>query len=232
MRITLSTGASLSFWYSTESESCCDHLQLWVDGTMLGEWQGTTPWTQATAAIASGTHTIEWRYYKDISISFGADAVWIDDVAFGPAADPNTGFEGPTAMPAGYSTGGSLPWVIDTSAPHAGTNAAASGAITDSQTSSMYRTVALASASTLSFWYRVSSESCCDHLYVYDNGTQLASYQGEVAWSLATFPLAAGAHALEWRYSKDVSISTGLDRAFVDDIDFGFTPVPGPLCGP
>ncbi len=95
----------------------------------------------------------------------------------------------------------------------------------------MFRSVTLASPSPLTFWYRVQSEPCCDHLLVYDNGTQLASYQGEVPWALATFPLATGTHRLEWRYSKDGSVSTGLDRAFVDDIDFGFTPGTGPLCG-
>jgi hypothetical protein len=233
MSVTLATAASLTFWVRTDTESCCDHLQLYLDGVLYGtQWSGTTAWTQVRVPLASGTHTVEWRYQKDGSVNTGMDTVWVDDVVLAPMGNPNTDFEASASLPSAYSTSGTLPWVIDTSMPHAGTRAAASGMITHSQTSSMTTSLGLPSASTLSFWYRVQSESCCDHLLVFDNGTQLASYQGDVAWTRATFPLAAGAHTIEWRYSKDSSISTGLDRAFVDDIDFGYTPPTGSLCGP
>jgi hypothetical protein len=232
LSITLSSSATVSFSLSTDTESCCDHLQFFVDGVMSGQWQGSTAWTTGGAALAAGTHTLEWRYVKDGSIATGMDAVWIDDLVFALPGDPNTGFEGSTSLPPGYATSGTLPWVVDTSMPHTGSNAAASGVITHSQTSSMTRAAAPSTATTLTFWYRVESESCCDHLYVFDNGVQIASYQGNVPWTMASFPLTAGSHTIEWRYSKDGSISTGLDRAFVDDIDFGFTPpVTGPLCG-
>jgi hypothetical protein len=31
--------------------------------------------------VSAGTHTFEWRYDKDGSLSSGSDQVWIDDVA-------------------------------------------------------------------------------------------------------------------------------------------------------
>ena len=47
---------------------------------------------------------------------------------------------------------------------------------------------------------------------------------------MASYPMAAGTHTVEWRYSKDSSVSSGADTAWVDDIDFGFTPSAMPLC--
>jgi hypothetical protein len=91
MPITLSTGATMSFWLNTSTETCCDHLELWVDGVLSGQWQGTTAWTQASAAVSAGAHTLEWRYTKDGSVSSGSDAVWIDDVTFALESSPNDG---------------------------------------------------------------------------------------------------------------------------------------------
>ena len=233
MRITLANAASLSFWVHTDTESCCDHLAVFVDGVMNAtQWSGATAWMQVSLVVSAGAHTIEWRYTKDGSISTGMDTVWVDDIVFSQlgSTNPSTGFEGSASLPAGYVGGGTLPFVIDTTMPHTGTRAAASGRITHSQTSSMTTTFALGAATTVTFWYRVDSEACCDHLFVYDNGVQLASYQGAVPWAMASFPLAVGAHTIEWRYSKDGSISTGLDRAFVDDVVVGAVAMSGPIC--
>jgi hypothetical protein len=232
MAITLSSPATISFWLFTSTESGFDYLRFFVDGAMMGQWSGATAWTQASASLAAGPHTIEWRYTKDGSLTSGMDAVFVDDVVIASPGNPNTGFEGSTSLPAGYTTGGSAAWTVATTMPRGGTNVAASGTIGHSQQTSLFRTVMVPSPSTLTFWYRVSSESGFDYLRVYDNGAMLGQWSGTVPWTMASYPLTAGAHAIEWRYQKDGSLVAGSDRAWIDDVDFGFTTTPTPICGP
>jgi len=37
--------------------------------------------------VPAGQHTLEWSYNKDVSVSNGSDAAWIDDIVF-PALAP------------------------------------------------------------------------------------------------------------------------------------------------
>lgn len=73
---------------------------------------------------------------------------------------------------------------------------------------------------TLSFWYRVSSESCCDFLRFYINRNEVQRWAGERGWAQASFYLPAGLHTLRWEYTKDSSDSRGQDTAWLDDISF------------
>lgn len=229
--ITLASAASLSFWFQTSTESCCDFLEVLVDGVVSGSWAGTYGWTQATVALAAGTRTIELRYRKDGSVVAGSDSVTVDDLTIGPPAPLSTGFEGAT-LPAGYTSAGSASWFTDTTMPRSGARAAASGTISHSASTSMTTTVTLTSASSLTYWYRVSSESGFDYLRTYIDGAMAGQWSGTVAWTMASHALSAGTHVIEWRYSKDSSVSSGSDRAWIDDVDFGVVPVGGPLCGP
>ena len=72
----------------------CSSSVTFVDGTMRDQWSGTTGWTMVSYPLTAGSHTIEWRYVKDASVSSGSDAVWVDDVSVGP---PPTG--GPLCGP-------------------------------------------------------------------------------------------------------------------------------------
>src|SRR5262249_38273142 len=143
----------------------------------------------------------------------------------------STGFES-TGLPAGYTTTGSPAWFSDTTMPHSGSRCAGSGAIGDSSTTSLFRTVNLASATTLTYWYRVSTEATYDFLRIFVDGAMMGEYSGTVAWTMASHALAAGSHTIEWRYVKDVSLSSGSDRVWIDDVDFGAPAAGGPLCGP
>ena len=233
MSITLSNPTIFSFWLSTSSEGGFDFLELRVDGALVQSWSGAVAWQLHATRLAAGAHTIEWRYRKDGSIATGSDAVWIDDVTFAIDSSPNTGFEGSATLPAGYTTT-AAPWTVTATMPRAGTRCAVSGTIPDNGTTSLSRTAWLGAASTLTFWYRVDSEGGWDYLGVYDNGTLLGNWSGAVPWTLASYPLTAGSHTIEWRYSKDGSVSTGADAAWIDDIDFGpgVTTAAGPVCGP
>ncbi len=229
--LTLANAATFSFWVRTSTESCCDEGELWIDGTMRVQRAGTTAWTLYAVELAPGAHALEFRYSKDGSIASGSDAVWIDDIVIGPPSDPNTDFEG-TALPSGYGTSGSPVWSSVTIMPHAGARCAQSGAIGSSSTTTLTRNVSLAADQTLSFWYRTSSEASYDWLEVWIDGTRRDRWSGTTPWTMASYVLTAGAHSVEWRYTKDGLTTAGSDAVWIDDVSFGPPPVSGPLCGP
>ena len=113
-------------------------------------------------------------------------------------------------------TSGNLPWVGQTGVSHDQADAARSGLITHSQTSSMLSTST--GPGTVSFWWKVSSQLDSDLLRFYLNGTEQGRISGESNWTWRTFNLGAGTQTLEWRYSKNTSTSTGQDRGWVDEI--------------
>ncbi|WP_178990039.1 T9SS type A sorting domain-containing protein [Winogradskyella schleiferi] len=116
-------------------------------------------------------------------------------------------------------TGGTRPfWGCRGNWAAVGSDCAASGTIGNNQTSSFTTTVSC--QSQVSFRWRVSSEANYDFLKVYVNGVERTSISGTVGWTLVTLPLDYGNNTVEWRYEKDGSVSSGLDRGFIDDISF------------
>lgn len=127
------------------------------------------------------------------------------------------------------TTGGSANWATQSSVKNAGTYAAKSGTISDSQTTQMsYTVVVPAGGSTLSFYYNVSSESGWDYLKFYIDGVQQNQWSGTIGWTQQTYLLAAGSRTLKWEYSKDGSGASGSDAAYVDDISIS-TPAPAAI---
>jgi len=77
-----SEDTSMAFAYKVSSESCCDKLKFYIDGSEQNQYIDNQ-WTTATHSIASGTHTLKWCYSKDSSSSSGDDTAWIDDIKVG-----------------------------------------------------------------------------------------------------------------------------------------------------
>jgi hypothetical protein len=119
-----------------------------------------------------------------------------------------------------WETGGTAGWTVVNSGAHAGTYAGKSGTITHNQESQLNLTVNVLSAGTVSFWYKVSSEGTYDYLRFKLDGQELASWSGTVDWTQASYPVTAGNHTFSWFYTKDGSVDTGSDCAWVDDIIF------------
>jgi hypothetical protein len=229
--ITLLREASLSFWMRTSSETRFDLGQLYVDGALRHQASGSTDWTRYETSLGAGAHTLELRYTKDGSIVAGSDAVWIDDLVIGAVSDASSGFE-TAGLPDGYTSAGAVPWSTVTTMPQSGSRCAESGNIADGETSSMTRSVTLASPQTLTFWVRTSTEASYDRLRAFVDGAMRGEWSGTTPWTLVSYPLTAGEHTVEWRYVKDLSISSGSDAVWIDDVSFGPPPVAGPLCGP
>ncbi len=119
-----------------------------------------------------------------------------------------------------WTQGGDVPWTITSSNPYEGTYCAQSGNITDDQSSTLSLEISAMINDTISFWKKVSSEADYDKLYFKIDGADKDDWSGEIAWSKAYYPVAAGPHTFSWVYSKDGSVSSGSDAAWVDYIIF------------
>jgi hypothetical protein len=113
--------------------------------------------------------------------------------------------------------GGDQPWQVQTNSAAQLSFAARSGAIGHSQSSTLSLTVDV-QAGVGSFDVRVSSEPTWDTLKFYVDDIVVQQWSGDVNWNPFAFPLTAGTHTLQWRYSKDAVNSAGLDAAFIDSV--------------
>jgi hypothetical protein len=82
----LATG-ELSFYRKVSSEGNYDYLRFYVDGIMMGEWDGEQDWNKETYTLQAGVHTLKWAFEKDYSVSNGSDCGWVDYISFPPFGD-------------------------------------------------------------------------------------------------------------------------------------------------
>jgi hypothetical protein len=79
MQTMVSGAGTVSFYWKVSSEGGYDYLEFYIDGSLQDRISGTVGWQRMTYTItASGSHTLEWRYVKDYSVSEGDDCGWID----------------------------------------------------------------------------------------------------------------------------------------------------------
>lgn len=123
-------------------------------------------------------------------------------------------------FPAGFSSTGKA-WTIDSTQPaFEGIRSIRSGVIADRESSTLSFTGDFQSGS-VRFAARVSSEANYDFLSFAIDGQKrsmptTSGLAGEIPWSEYNFPISAGTHTLTWVYTKDGSISTGSDAAWLD----------------
>ena len=109
-------------------------------------------------------------------------------------------------------------WTVVTENPYEGSYCAKSSGINDGESTSMSLTVNVGQISNVSFYYKVSSESNYDKLHFYIDNSEKANWSGEVSWTQASYELSTGLHTLKWEYTKDVSVSSGSDCAWIDNV--------------
>ncbi len=222
METTITNGpGQLSFWWKVSSELIWDYLEFLVDGVaQSGQISGEVDWQAMNYSLPVGTHVLRWRYSKDSSMSAGQDRGWVDQVSFVPDGAAIPLAEALDAPGLNWTTGGTAPWSGQTAISHDGVDAARSGIISDNQDTWLQTTVTTGPG-TLGFWWKVSSEAGYDYLEFYLDGTlQNGRIAGEVNWTQQTFNIPAGSHTLRWRYAKDAAVSSGQDRAWVDQVSF------------
>ncbi len=149
-------------------------------------------------------------------LTFNIQSDMVLTAAFVP--EPHTdGFESGGLTGLNWSTAGD-PWIVQSTNVSAGTFAARSGLIPHNGSSSLILTSDF-NDGQVSFDLRVSSELAWDALRVFVDGDLINEWSGEIPWQTYAFPIEAGTHTIEWRYSKDGSDVNGLDAAFIDNVD-------------
>ncbi|HOE63478.1 MAG TPA: M6 family metalloprotease domain-containing protein [Candidatus Sumerlaeota bacterium] len=214
---------NLSFNWKVSSEQNGDFLEFYINDAFKNRISGNTDWQKMSYVLPAGTHKIQWVYYKNGSISSGADCGWVDKVML--TATPSIGeavdFTGFT-----WNTDGNVPWVGQTFTSYYDGDSAQSGNITHNQTSRLYTN--FTGPGLLSFYWKVSSQWGGDFLECKIDGTLRNRISGEVDWEQKTYVIENGSHLIEWIYSKDKAFTDGSDCGWVDRVQW--TPGAPPPC--
>lgn len=117
---------------------------------------------------------------------------------------------------------GNYPWTITTSSSFENIHSARSGSVPDNAETILAIYVNNPVRDTISFWSRVSSEPRYDKMIFRIDSDTITEMQisGDTPWAFRKALLNPGVHYLEWVYKKDVSLSGGLDAAWIDQISF------------
>lgn len=204
-------------------------------GTGFYYWDGTK-WTPFTGGISHWTKVGNDIYNNNtgnvgVGTTTPTTKFHIENSAGATVAPFLDGFEDNTIPPFTTSgTGGN--WTTTNTAGefNIGSRGAKSGSGVSSGISTLELAVSIPTGgSAFSFNYRVDSESNYDYLRFYIDGVQQNQWAGTVAWATFNGTLTAGSHILSWKYEKDSSSNTGLDRAFIDNVSIASTTVLNPV---
>jgi hypothetical protein len=211
---------TLSFYWKVSSECDGDDVQFFIDGELQNRISETVDWHQMTYTITgSGLHTLEWRYVKDDRNSEGEPSGWVcvDLVLWSSGTQPTIVEPLSEAFDTSLNpvTGGQAEWFSQTDVVFFGVDAAQSGDVGDNQESFLQMTVD--GAGTISFYWKVSSETDFDFLEFYIDGMLQDRISGLVDWHQMTYAITGlRLHTLEWRYVKDGSTDRNDDCGWVD----------------
>jgi hypothetical protein len=233
MQTTVYGSGTLSFYWKVSSDRDGDDMKFFIDDVLQDRISETVDWHQMTYEITtSGLHTLEWRYVRDDSKSEGDDSgrVWVDLVQWSGETQP------PIVIPlsealdtsCNLTTGGEAEWLSQTDTVFFDGDAAQSGDVGDNQES--FLQMAVDGAGTISFYWKVCSEAGYDFLEFYIDGGLQDRISGLVDWHQMVYTIIEpGAHILEWRYIKDVSIDGNDDCGWVDLVEWSGSTQPSLL---
>jgi hypothetical protein len=224
-RVVTDSLATVTFDRKVSSEAGWDYLMFYVDDNYISAWSGEQDWSKVGCFVSAGTHTFKWVYSKDSSVSSGDDTVWVDNVKIQKYPTYFNGFESGVLAP--FVTSGDANWLVTSTDPFSGTYSAKAGTITDSQHTDLELTRGITvGGEAIGFIFKVSSEYYWDYLRFYIDGVEQSAWSGETDWCWAGFPVDEGNNTFKWSYTKDGSVSSGYDTAWLDEViigDFLFT---------
>jgi hypothetical protein len=193
--------------------------------TTMARMDGTSCDVDAMDCVSSACMAGVCRSTNAAECSACATGVCSADGTCG--AEPTTrlieGFESGT-FAAGWTPGGSTGWIVTSGDRNSGTFSAQSGSIGGSQSSTLTASITAPVATGLAFHTRTSTEANYDWLEVRVDGSLVGRWSGTTGWTERVVSVSAGAHTIEWRYTKDISGNSGLDTVWIDDVRF--VPIP------
>jgi len=227
------TPASLSQSVATGANPQSQSFQVSATGGTVSyaisdnaAWLSVAPESGSSSGAAL-THTVS---YNTASLAPGTYQAVITITAPGAANSPQT-LSITLAVMGGdlgqaldttnltWTAGGDAAWFQQSTITHDGADAAQSGVLTDNQSCWFQTTVT--GPGELTFWWKVSSELNYDFLRLYVDGVESPEkISGSTEWIPVTVSIAAGPHTLRWAYTKDYSIASGMDAAWVDEVHF------------
>lgn len=159
--------------------------------------------------------TIDLLDLAQLALSWLSEGIIYDSL---PLPEITDGFESGdfTALP--WMRTGNANWTVVSAGPYQGTHAAKSGTITHNQSTTLEVTVDASAFNTISFARKVSSEANWDYLRFYIDGVENNKWAGTLDWAVQTFTFPPGQRTFKWSYTKDGSINSGSDCAWLDDI--------------
>jgi subtilisin family serine protease len=195
-------GTSIDFYAATSSPGG-------VTGTCSSSPCKVTGLTNGTSySFTVRAHNSEG--YSAASASSNSVTPVSSSVVFGEALDDTE---------LAWSSGGGSVWFAQSNTSINGGNAAQSGVIGHSQSS--YIETSVTGPGTLSFYWRVSSESGYDYLrFLFDGVEQTGAISGESGWIQQVYTVDSGVHTLRWTYDKDFSVDGGSDAGWLDSVTF------------
>ena len=230
----------LSFKYAISSESSYDYIQVTVNGSSILNTSGTTHGTDigtlrnnfqnvSYTITGSGTYTIVFNYVKNSSTHTGLDLCLVKDIRITSEMEAFYSIMDTTYDVQKFSltNNSSYPWyVYDASLKElAPGNKGIQGA-----TSTFSISYTAGVGDEISFDYVVSSESCCDYIYVTVNGNYIVNNTGGTNYGTtiadmrnnylhySTTITTAGTWTISFTYRKDGSVDTGADIALVRNL--------------
>ncbi len=157
-----------------------------------------------------------------IGLSLAAGAQNLNYCVVLPIGMMGDGFETGDFSAHDWQNDPSVPWTIETSPSnvHSGIFSAKSGAIGHNTNTDLSITMNVGAAGNISFWRKVSSENNYDWLRFSIDDIEQGSWSGNRDWDHVSYAVTPGLHTFKWSYTKDYSVSSGSDCAWIDDIVF------------
>jgi hypothetical protein len=120
-----------------------------------------------------------------------------------------------------FSFSGNANWMLtDDTAAEGSFSLQAPASLIDSQSAAAILVIESTVSHQISFSRRVSSESSYDYLVFSIDGNSTDRWSGSLGWENFNYALEPGEHTFKWEYSKDSSVSSGQDVAWIDHISF------------
>lgn len=167
----------------------------------------------------TASETTPPAYIMEFDISIEADNEYtVDDQAYIVCGLLLEGFETGDFTFLPWEFQGNTEWILDQTTTFEGLYAARSGVIGDDESSIMELELLFLGSGDVRFYKKVSSEASYDFLRFYIDGIEMASWDGDQAWTEESFAITAGMHTLTWSYEKDFSVSGGADCGWIDNI--------------
>ncbi len=227
----LDPGEIVSIYFPTKNSGHADHVNLITN--LTSSHTGIQFFNSSVNLDSLAVSTTEDAIFNaviDSSISYGTPVTFTYDIIDGGYVNQQQftlivgliveDFDDGGISTSGWTNNYSFPWIHDSQIYYSNNYSLTSSNSTHNTSSILELNLNVTEQSDLQFMKKVSSESGYDFLKFFIDNVEIDSWSGEDDWSLQTYSINPGNHQFKWQYTKDFSVSSGLDAAWIDDVVF------------